>query len=60
MHNVEFHHLCCFSDTGVSENSGKMGKECSRHGRDIVLSRFLIGKWRMKASIQKAFVNMGG
>jgi len=32
MHTVEFHNLYCLSDTRVSKNCGKMGKECGLDG----------------------------
>ena len=43
MHNVGFHNLFCFSDMGVSKNSGKMGRYVECLGVQVILKGFLIG-----------------
>jgi len=60
MQNVEFHNLYCLSDTGVSKNSYKMGKECSMHGSEGDLEQIFDWKTGRKESIQGACVSMGG
>jgi hypothetical protein len=58
MHNVEFLNLYCLLDTRVSNNSGKMGKECGMHGSECNLEQIFY--WKRKESIHIACVNMGG
>ena len=60
MCNVEFHNLYCLSDTGVSKNSGKMGKECGLHEIEGNFEEIFDWKTGRKESFQKAYVNMGG
>ena len=60
MCNVEFHNLYCLSDTGVLENSGKMGKVFGLHGNEGNLEQMFDWRTGRKESIQKACVNMGG
>ena len=57
---MEFHNLQSLSDSGVSKNSHRMGKECGMHGSESNLEKNF--DWRMgwKESIQKACVKMGG
>jgi hypothetical protein len=53
MQNVEFHNLYGWSVTGVSKNSGKMGKDCGMHGSEGNLEQIFDWKTGMKESIQK-------
>jgi len=50
---VDFHNIPYLSDTGVFENSQKMGKECGMHVVKVILIRFFIGKWEGKISIRR-------
>ena len=60
MHNVEFHNLYCLSDTGVSKNCCKMGKECSMNGSESNLEQIFDWKTVRRESIQKTCVDKGG
>jgi len=53
---VEFHNLYCLSDTGVSKNSDKMGKECGKYGNEGNLEHIFDWKMGRKESIQKTCV----
>ena len=54
MHNVELNNLYCLSGPGVSQNSGKVGKECGMHGSEGNLEKIFDWKIGRKGSIQKA------
>ena len=56
MHNMEFHNLCCLSDTRVWNNSGNIGKESGMHGSEGNLEQIFVWKTRRKESIQKVKV----
>ena len=60
MHNVEIHNLYCLSDTGLSKNSGKIGKECGLHWNECKLEVIFDWKTGRKKVYLEGLCEYGG